>query len=80
MTNEEYLYAQHHILVVAGMVAEMPLRDFIADAERADTVGPFLDPTLWQAGHENLAVILDIARGLRNFQDIVLTKRQLVKG
>ena len=79
MTEEEYLQTQHQVEMVAGIVAEMPLREFIATAEKADSVGPFVDPTLWREASDNLGALLDIARGLRNFQDFVLTKRALTQ-
>ena len=77
MTEEEYLQTQQQIVLIAGLVSRLPLREFIADAEKADAVGPFVDPTLWREGHAKLGDILDIARSLRNFQDLVLTKQKL---
>jgi len=77
MTNEEYLQTQQNILFLSGVIAKMPLAEFINKAEMADTLGPFADPTLWMKGKDNLAAILDLARALRNFQDIIITKRKL---
>jgi hypothetical protein len=34
--------------VAARMLAEHELAELLADIERADTMGPFLDPTLWR--------------------------------
>jgi len=77
MNEGEYLQTQNQIMTVAGLVAEMPLCEFIAAAEKADVVGPIVDPTLWIKAEDNLGTLLDIARSLRNFQKFVLTKRKL---
>ena len=77
MNEEEYLQTQNQIMLVAGLVAELPLCEFIVAAEEADVVGPLVDPTLWIKAKDNLGTLLDITRALRNFQDLVLTKRKL---
>ena len=77
MTGEEYLQTQSQIMAMANIVTGIPLRKFITDAERADTIGPILDPTLWIRGHDNLATILDIARSLLRFQEVIVTKIDL---
>ena len=68
MNNEEYLMVQNKILTVTALVQRIPLDEFIQAAEKADTVGPFVDPTLWREGHANLEWILKVARVLREFQ------------
>ncbi len=77
MTDEEYLQTQSQIMAMANIVTGMLLREFIANAEKADTIGPLLDPTLWIRGHDTLATILDIARSLLRFQEVIVTKIDL---
>lgn len=76
MNQEEYLQTQQNILTVSGLIASMPLREFIAAGERADTIGPFLDPTLYREAGANLGDILDLARGLRNVQVAIVNQQK----
>ena len=71
MTNEEYLKVQEQIVLLSNLVKAMPLKEFIEAADRADTIGPFVDPTLWRDAQKNLAVIMELARGLMTFQEKV---------
>jgi len=71
MKHQEYLKVQGQILALARSVRDIPLDEFIEAGEHADTVGPFLDPTLWREGHGNLQKIMDLARALRKFQSEV---------
>lgn len=63
------------IMTLASIVADMPLQEFIAAAEHGDTIGPFIDPTLWREASATIGEILDLARSLHSFQDQVLTSR-----
>ena len=70
MENEQYELVQSQILTIAGIVKLLPLKDFIEAADKADAVGAFLDPTLYRAASKKLAVIIQLARGLKGFQDV----------
>lgn len=70
MTNGEIERIQQTISVMAMIVAGLPLDDYIAAANYADSVGPVLDPTLWRRGHEKLADIRRMAEALREFQAV----------
>lgn len=71
MNKEEYQQTQEQIVLLANLVRQMPLKEFIEDADRAAAIGPILDPTLWRAGSKNLGTIMDLARSLREFQSKV---------
>lgn len=69
ITKDKYIETQQQLLLLAGIVRDMPLAEFIAAAERANAFGPVTDPSLWKAGQQNLEVIKKMAQGLRAFQD-----------
>jgi hypothetical protein len=75
MTEEQYDATQQQALLFAGLVADLPLEEFLALARRAYSIGPFVDPTLWRAGRENLGAIIQVVTALREFQTAVLTVR-----
>ncbi len=81
ITKEKYIETQQQLLLLAGIVRDMPLSEFLAAAERADAFGPVLDPSLWKAGQQNLETIKKMARGLAVFQGSlpVVCKRCKVK-
>ncbi len=80
MNQEEYLELQQRIILLANLVKGMPLKEFIEAAEKADVVGPFVDPTLWRLANENLAVIIDLARRLLKFQEKAMIASLRVTG
>lgn len=49
------------LTVVHALNAE-DLEAWVDAAEHADTMGPFLDPTLWIAAHDDLRLMIDHAR------------------
>ena len=69
MNSAEYLQTQQTISLMAGLVADLPLADFIRAAERADTVGWIIDPTLTRAASPKLNQIIRLARALERFQE-----------
>ncbi len=73
MDNEQYLETQQQIIMLANLVKAMPLKEFTEAADKADAIGPFVDPTLWRAGEWNLRAIRELAHGLRTFQNIAVT-------
>jgi hypothetical protein len=68
LAGVEYINTQSQILLIAGMVAQMPLADFVETAEFSDSFAPFVDPTLYIAGAPRLREIIKIAIALRAFQ------------
>lgn len=77
LSDAEYLVMQSHVALIARMVIEIDggtLEAFIARAERADSIGPLLDPSLWMLGHEGLRGVITHARALaRCRRDILAT-------
>lgn len=69
MDNSQYAATQTQIMLIAKIVKDMPLDEFIEAGEKADGIGPILDPTLWRIGHENLERIIQLARKLKVFQN-----------
>ena len=44
MNNEEYMETQQKVVLLANMVKDLPLKEFIELADKADAVGPILRP------------------------------------
>lgn len=76
--EEQYITTQHQLGTLAGLVLAMPLDGFVEAAERASTIGPFVDPTLYRKAGDNLANITALARALLTFKKEVL--RQMGDG
>ncbi len=76
--EEQYITTQHQLGTFATLVLSLPLEGFIEVAERASTVGPFLDPTLYRQAGDNLTNITDLARALLTFKNEVI--RQMGEG
>ena len=68
MTNEEYLDTQNKLVLFTTMFEGLDLKDFIEAAEKADTIAPIVDPTLWMKGHAHLDAIKALAHAARWFQ------------
>lgn len=72
MTPAEYRTAQDRVQLIAQLILTTPredLDDLIDSAERADTLGPFMDPTAWSVGHDMLRLVIDNARTILRAQD-----------
>lgn len=69
MNDDQYMDHQQLITgTIAPLLSAMDLDGFLAAIERAEAMGPILDPSLYMAGHRNLAVIKRIARALKHAQ------------
>ena len=71
MDKFEYKRTQDAIKVIATLVRGIDLAGFIREAEIADTIGPFADPTLWMAASGRLNVVMRAARALAAFRAVV---------
>lgn len=71
MTNEEYLVTSDMLGVVIGIVAPLDLDGFLERARHAESVGPFIDPTLYQAASAKIGVIIRVAEAARNLQKVI---------
>lgn len=74
LSKEEYLNTQHRLVIARALLDELPLGDFLADIERADAVGPFLDPTLYREGMGELDKVRRLATAALQFQRCELPK------
>ncbi len=72
MTNEEYLQTQQKVGLLAGMLVELDLDAFLARIEKAETIGPFTDPTLYREACEKLALVKGHARALSRARGEIL--------
>lgn len=80
MSEEEYTQTQHTIQMIAGLVADLPLEEFIAIVEQAQAAGPVLDPTRWRQATDNLARLETMADGLLTVKLVALELREKQKG
>jgi hypothetical protein len=71
LIRADYLAMQSRLQVIAQLAADTDpetIEAFIRQAEHADTLGPFMDPTAWSAGHDRLATVIRHARALAAFR------------
>ncbi len=68
MTSDEYRHALYAVFVAGGLLEVQDIEGMIAAIDKADTLGPVLDPTLWmknnkkmQADREMLVAALPLA-------------------
>lgn len=70
MTDEEYLTVQHQLQAIGGLILGMDLDGFLERIERAETLTPVLDPTLWMRGADKLREVREIAEAVRSVQTV----------
>ena len=70
MDNEEYKMTQEMLLMLARQVRLLKLGEFLRAIDRAETLGPSLDPTLYRASlyDGNLERIKRLAEGAVGFK------------
>lgn len=68
MKREEYDMVQELLIGQSQVFMRLPLEEFLAMIERADAVGPVLDPTLWRDRHADMYLMRDLAKGALAFQ------------
>lgn len=65
MKNDDYVRVQEQLILLVDLVTTSLTREdlgeFMESIERADSIGPLLDPTLWIRGHETMYRIRDLA-------------------
>lgn len=62
MTNEEYIQTQLQLQALTTILLSMNLEGFLDRIEIADTMGPMLDPTLYNKAGANFRTVQQIAR------------------
>lgn len=66
LTKAQYQDMQSRVLILAGMIADLPhLDEMLEEIRRAEAIGPILDPTLFMRGSRNMKDIATIAGALR---------------
>lgn len=70
LSNSEYIAMQSRLELIAGLAVSTDphtLDLFIQQAERATSLGPLLDPSLYMLGGEKLRGVITHARALARF-------------
>lgn len=70
MTRAEYLQARANLQLVARLVREMPLADYLATIDAAVKAGA-QDPKMWVEGHAQLVVDRTLASALLALQKAI---------
>lgn len=69
---DEHVRVQNQIQLLGQLalqaVTDDELEAFIERCEQSDTVAPFLDPTAWMRGRDQLRQVIDHARALQKFR------------
>jgi hypothetical protein len=74
ISSDDYKETQAAVLGVARLVFPLPLEAMLEAIGSAETTGPFLDPTLWREGGEQLGRLKVLVQKLRAFQAEVETQ------
>jgi hypothetical protein len=69
LTESEYMTIQNQVVIMAQAVKGMDLKGFIAAVDRAETVGPIFNPTLYRKAEKNMGIIKALAQKLLSFQE-----------
>lgn len=64
----QYLTTQLQICRMAGLVRTLPLDDFLAAINRAESFAPILHPTLYRAAGAKMEQVKRLAESLRAFR------------
>ncbi len=75
MDKETYELTQAMIINLVRQVSLLPLAEFLNAIEHAETIGPFVDPTLYQqylfkGGKENLDALKQFAEHLLEIKNL----------
>lgn len=62
MENRDYLRTQIAVIELAAQTTRLPLEEFMRAMNRAETVAPMLDPTLYRAAQNNFEALREVAR------------------
>jgi len=74
MTATEHNMMQDTLMLCAGMLQQFDWQKFIGAIDRADTMGPILDPTLYRSGSQRMQAIRRVAVAA---QELVAAKAAL---
>lgn len=68
ISREDYMQTQIQLTLLAGIVHDLPLHDFLQAINHTDTIGPILNPTLWIRGERTMHEFEKLADALLPFQ------------
>ena len=71
VTKENYQATLAGLWAMAQLIDEAPIAEMLAAAERADVMGPLLDPTLYREKSRALQEDREMLRALRNVQEVM---------
>ena len=71
MDEAKYIETQMQLAALVTIVRGMPLEEFVATIKSAETVGPFLDPTLMMVAYDKLRVVKSHAQAALDFKRAV---------
>ncbi len=57
LTDEEYTMVFSRLVLLAGLLRDMKLKQFMNNIEHCETVAPLLDPSLYQRGGAKLSLM-----------------------
>lgn len=80
MTDAEYVLTQERLFLVSRMIANMDLDGFLERLNRAEVLGPVLDPTLFIQGATRFDAIKRIARAAKELQVAAKSMAQTEEG
>jgi hypothetical protein len=72
LNEKQYKETQDAIVTVEGIVRDLPIREFLDSIDRAESLGPMLDPTLYQVVTEKMHRFRRLAVALMVFQTAIL--------
>jgi hypothetical protein len=76
MDEADFHMVTQQLLMLGNLVKELQLAEYINAINRADSVGPILDPTLWRKGHRKTDILRKMAEGLLEFQKSLPTPEE----
>lgn len=72
MTDEEYLSAQHLLVVMRATAETIDVEGVLRSIARAEAMGPIMDPTLFREAIDRLRFIRKVAEAVRTLKAIEL--------
>jgi len=74
--HEEYTQTMLQLWMLASLIGEMPLAEVWNMQERAETIGPLVDPTLYRLKGQALSEDKALVRAALTFQKGIIGMRQ----
>ncbi len=62
MENQDYLRTQIAVIELGGQASRLNLEEFVRTMNRAESIVPMLNPTLYRAAQSNFEAIRELAR------------------